>query len=48
MSDELYMLELGFQPRTKKKMKKPKSGEPGAVKRKSREGEYYVSDLIKL
>lgn len=39
VSDELYMLDIGFPPRTKKKMKKPKSGEPGAVKRKSREGE---------
>jgi hypothetical protein len=39
VSDDLYMLDIGFPPRTKKKMKKPKSGEPGAVKRKSREGE---------
>ncbi|KAJ9591344.1 hypothetical protein L9F63_002102, partial [Diploptera punctata] len=50
VSDELYMLELGFQPRTKKKMKKPKSGEPGAVKRKSREGSttYLWEFLLKL
>ena len=39
VNDDLYMLDIGFPPRTKKKMKKPKSGEPGAVKRKSREGE---------
>jgi len=39
VSDDLYMLDIGFPPRTKKKMKKPKSGEPGTVKRKSREGE---------
>lgn len=39
VNDDLYLLDIGFPPRTKKKMKKPKSGEPGAVKRKSREGE---------
>jgi hypothetical protein len=33
------MLDIGFPPRAKKKVKKPKSGEAGAVKRKSREGE---------
>jgi E74-like factor 1/2/4 len=41
VSDDLYMLDIGFPPRAKKKMKKPKSGEPGAVKRKSREGEGF-------
>lgn len=39
VNDDLYMLDIGFPPRTKKKMKKPKSGEPGSIKRKSREGE---------
>lgn len=38
--DDLYFLELGFQQRSKKKIKRVKSGEPlpPGAKRKSREG----------
>lgn len=41
--DDLYFLELGFQQRAKKKMKRIKSGEalPPGAKRKSREGGYF-------
>lgn len=51
VNDELsYMLELGFPPRKLKKVKKPKAGEPGSVKRKSREGSttYLWEFLLKL
>ncbi|XP_012268387.2 ecdysone-induced protein 74EF-like [Athalia rosae] len=52
VSDDLYLLELGFQPRPKKnKLKKPRQGEGGAaVKRKSREGSttYLWEFLLKL
>lgn len=50
--DDLYFLELGFQQRAKKKLKRPKSGEPLApgAKRKSREGSttYLWEFLLKL
>lgn len=51
VNDELsYMLELGFPPRKLKKVKKPRTGEPGSVKRKSREGSttYLWEFLLKL
>lgn len=51
VNDELsYMLELGFSPRKLKKIKKPKAGEQGAPKRKSREGSttYLWEFLLKL
>lgn len=51
VNDELsYMLELGFPPRKLKKVKKPRAGEPGSVKRKSREGSttYLWEFLLKL
>ncbi|XP_043463614.1 ecdysone-induced protein 74EF isoform X3 [Leptopilina heterotoma] len=52
VSDDLYLLELGFPPRPKKnKLKKPRQGEGGAaVKRKSREGSttYLWEFLLKL
>ncbi|KAM0732451.1 Ecdysone-induced protein 74EF isoform A [Formica fusca] len=53
VSDDLYLLELGFPPRSKKsKLKKPRQGEGGgaAVKRKSREGSttYLWEFLLKL
>lgn len=51
INDELsYMLELGFPPRKLKKIKKPRTGEPGSVKRKSREGSttYLWEFLLKL
>ncbi|XP_014481586.1 PREDICTED: ecdysone-induced protein 74EF isoform B isoform X2 [Dinoponera quadriceps] len=55
VSDDLYLLDLGFPPRTKKsKLKKPRQGEGGsggaAVKRKSREGSttYLWEFLLKL
>ncbi|XP_029166871.1 ecdysone-induced protein 74EF isoform X3 [Nylanderia fulva] len=53
VSDDLYLLELGFPPRSKKsKLKKPRQGENGgaAVKRKSREGSttYLWEFLLKL
>ncbi|XP_017770235.1 PREDICTED: ecdysone-induced protein 74EF-like [Nicrophorus vespilloides] len=51
VNDELsYMLELGFTPRKLKKVKKPRAGEPGSVKRKSREGSttYLWEFLLKL
>ncbi|KAJ8932975.1 hypothetical protein NQ314_014307 [Rhamnusium bicolor] len=48
MYDESYM--LGFSPRKLKKVKKQKIGEPGTVKRKSREGSttYLWEFLLKL
>ena len=51
VSDDLYLLELGFPPRPKKsKLKKPRQGEGAAVKRKSREGSttYLWEFLLKL
>nr|XP_012146081.1 PREDICTED: ecdysone-induced protein 74EF isoform X3 [Megachile rotundata] len=51
VSDDLYLLELGFPPRSKKnKLKKPRQGEGAAVKRKSREGSttYLWEFLLKL
>ncbi|XP_072752190.1 ecdysone-induced protein E74 isoform X2 [Anoplolepis gracilipes] len=53
VSDDLYLLDLGFPPRSKKsKLKKPRQGEGGgtAVKRKSREGSttYLWEFLLKL
>ncbi|XP_067216404.1 ecdysone-induced protein 74EF isoform X3 [Linepithema humile] len=52
VSDDFYLLELGFPPRSKKnKLKKPRQGEGGAaVKRKSREGSttYLWEFLLKL
>ncbi|XP_020296097.1 ecdysone-induced protein 74EF [Pseudomyrmex gracilis] len=52
VTDDLYLLELGFPPRSKKnKLKKPRQGEGGAaVKRKSREGSttYLWEFLLKL
>ncbi|XP_044259534.1 ecdysone-induced protein 74EF isoform X3 [Tribolium madens] len=46
--DDAYM--LGFSPRKLKKVKKTKMGEPGSVKRKSREGSttYLWEFLLKL
>ncbi|XP_057665700.1 ecdysone-induced protein 74EF isoform X2 [Diorhabda carinulata] len=48
MYDDPYM--LGFSPRKLKKVKKQKMGEPGTVKRKSREGSttYLWEFLLKL
>uniref|UniRef100_A0A1B6LV14 ETS domain-containing protein n=1 Tax=Graphocephala atropunctata TaxID=36148 RepID=A0A1B6LV14_9HEMI len=50
--DDLYFLELGFQQRAKKKIKRIKSGEalPPGAKRKSREGSttYLWEFLLKL
>lgn len=48
MYDDPYI--LGFSPRKLKKVKKQKLGEPGAVKRKSREGSttYLWEFLLKL
>ncbi|XP_018572582.1 ecdysone-induced protein 74EF-like isoform X1 [Anoplophora glabripennis] len=48
MYDDSYM--LGFSPRKLKKVKKQKIGEPGTVKRKSREGSttYLWEFLLKL
>ncbi|XP_033226898.1 ecdysone-induced protein 74EF isoform X5 [Belonocnema kinseyi] len=51
VSDDLYLLELGFPPRPKKsKLKKPRQGEGATVKRKSREGSttYLWEFLLKL
>ncbi|XP_014602791.1 PREDICTED: ecdysone-induced protein 74EF isoform X2 [Polistes canadensis] len=51
VSDDLYLLELGFPPRSKKnKLKKPRQGEGATVKRKSREGSttYLWEFLLKL
>ncbi|XP_057326972.1 ecdysone-induced protein 74EF isoform X1 [Microplitis mediator] len=51
VSDDLYLLELGFPPRAKKnKLKKARQGEGATVKRKSREGSttYLWEFLLKL
>ncbi|XP_054273368.1 ecdysone-induced protein 74EF isoform X2 [Macrosteles quadrilineatus] len=51
-NDDLYFLELGFQQRAKKKIRRIKSGEPlpPGAKRKSREGSttYLWEFLLKL